>query len=86
MAVISGTGLKQGDLVDFLSATMTLVNELRSDHATFKSAISALGSKVQSITVALSQVTSIATSQPLSVAAMDAAPATLTAAAVTFTI
>jgi hypothetical protein len=86
MAVISKTGIYQGDLVDFMSAVMTLVNELRSDHATFGSSVSALRLKVQSITIALSQVTSIATSQPFSVAAMDAAPATLTASAVSFTI
>jgi hypothetical protein len=100
MGVISGTGIKQGDLVDFMSAVMTLVNEMRTDHAATNTALSdtisllfALNSRVKSIISIVSNITSNQGSLTISAllntglaSYATAAPATLTAAAVSFTI
>lgn len=98
MAVISKTGLNQGDLVDFLSAAMTAINEMRSDHASFREAVANIGSMykslyslIRSMVSAISNVDSTNNSQSLTIAAVSltasaSPPAALSASALTFTI
>lgn len=98
MAVISKTGLNQGDLVDFLSATMTAINEIRSDHGSFREAIANIGSMyislwscVRSMISCISAVDSLANSKSIvaptvSLTASANPPAAISASALTFTI
>lgn len=49
MANISGQGLNQGDLATFLGNTVTLCNELRTDHATSKTAADQVETAVEEL-------------------------------------
>ena len=42
MAKLTGTGMSQGDLNTFLDNLVSLINELRTDHATYKTLVDEL--------------------------------------------
>jgi len=48
MATIKGDGIKQGDLVSFLTNTSTLANELKSDVDVIKAALGSMLAKMDS--------------------------------------